>query len=393
MINSKYYLLSLFLCVGQFAFAQSHPYQVKFSYQIEQQLAEEKIRPARAGLLYSLIGDYHNSVQFSDIPVSWGVDSLDVEEYALESALPKIIEAAREHQIVIISENHLRPQHRIFAAQIIAALSQIGYQHLGMETLASISNGYTLLDSTLNERGYPLSSPLTGTYTFEPQMGNLVRQAHQSGLNLFAYEKRQKVEGKDREEIQADNIIQYVEAYPDSKIIIFCGFYHAIESDRIKRGTAFHMAKYLKYKLGIDPLTIYQDNFTEKFIYNEHPSLGSLAVDEPSVFIDKSGEVAQLTQHIDIEVIHPKTAYRNNRPSWLYRDNGYKAVEPELDNMELDYPIIVEAYLADEENSVPVDRIEIKHPYDSKALVLNKGEYRIVVIDGVQKNEYQKTVN
>ena len=99
--------------------AQSHPYQVQFSYQIEQGIAEGTIRPSKAGLLYTLIGDYHNAISYSDIPISWGVDTLPTDQFLIEDALPIIVKEASNHQIVIISENHLKPQHRIFAKKII----------------------------------------------------------------------------------------------------------------------------------------------------------------------------------------------------------------------------------------------------------------------------------
>ena len=76
-------------------------------------------------MLYSLIGDYYNSIQYSDIPVSWGLDSISMDAYSTEDALSRIITEAKEHQIVIISENHLRPQHRIFADKIITELAKI----------------------------------------------------------------------------------------------------------------------------------------------------------------------------------------------------------------------------------------------------------------------------
>ena len=126
-------ILALMVILSQLALAQTHPYEVKFSHQIESELAEEKIRPSRAGLLYSLIGDYHNSNQYSDIPISWGVDSLSLESYSTQNAIRKIVEVAEKQQVVIISENHLKPQHRIFANKVITELAKIGFEHLGLE--------------------------------------------------------------------------------------------------------------------------------------------------------------------------------------------------------------------------------------------------------------------
>ena len=388
----KLFSIIIATMISQVLLAQNHPYEVKFSYEIEQKLAEGKINATRAGLLYSLIGDYQNSIQYSSIPVSWGIDSIDTDNFKITNALPLILEEAQRHNILVISENHLKPQHRVFADQLIQELAALGFQHLGMETLASISNGYELLDESLNERGYPLNSPYTGTYTMEPQMGNLVRNAIQANMTLFAYEKRQSVEGKDREEIQADNIIKYLYDNPNSKVIILCGFHHAIESNLIKRNNSYYMAKYLKDKLDIDPLTIYQDNFTEKQITDEHYQLQKLNVESPSVFVNKEGKYISLSEHVDIEVIHPKTTYLGGRPKWLYADKGRQPVKVDLENVTFSFPIIVEAYPSHETKSVPVDRLELKHSYDKKVLVLKEGNYRIHISDGENTYEYNQTV-
>lgn len=391
-MKNHYYLLSVILCLAQTAYSQGHPYEVKFSYQIEKEVAENKISPSRAGLLYSLIGDYSNSIQYSEIPVSWGVDTLSLQPYATTNALQTIIAKAKNEQIIIISENHLKPQHRIFARKLITALAEIGFDHLGLETFSSNANSNILLDSTLSDRGYPLNSPMTGTYTLEPQMGELVRTAIKSNLKLFAYERSAKIDGKDRDEIQADNIIKYLKSEPNAKLIILCGFHHAVESNLIKRGKSFWMAKYLKDKLGVDPMTIYQDNFTEKKIENEHPYLKSFDLSVPAVFVDDRGQQLILTEHVDFEVIHPKTYYRNGRPHWLYDSTMHKPVKIDIKISKLDLPVIAAAYPVGEINSVPVDRVEIKHKYNNKVLVLKPGKYKIVLNDGENTYQYTETV-
>ena len=100
----------IFLLFGFSSNGQKDPFQAMFSYQIESGIADGSIGSSIAGLLYTLIGDYHSANTYSDIPVSWGVDSLDLEPYSLTEAFPLIIKKAKENQIVIISENHLKPQ-------------------------------------------------------------------------------------------------------------------------------------------------------------------------------------------------------------------------------------------------------------------------------------------
>ena len=115
------------------------------------------------------------------------------------------------------------------------------------------------------------------------------------------------------------------------------------------------MAKYIKDKTGIDPLTIYQDNFTEKFKENEHPVLRTLTIEEPSVFINVKGEIPRLTKQVDIEVIHPKTYTINGRPNWLYERDS-ESIEIEKDN-NLGYPQICLLYTSPSPRDLSTSRM------------------------------------
>jgi hypothetical protein len=224
-------------------------------------------------------------------------------------------------------------------------------------------------------------------------MGDLVRTALQLKYIPFAYEESPKVEGKDRDEVQADNITKYLDSNPGARIVIVCGFHHAIESKIIKRRNSFWMAKYLQDKTGIDPLTIYQDNFTEKFVENEHPGLKKSNIIVPSVFINSKGEIVRFTDHVDIEVMHPITRYRNGRPNWMYENNDFKSVPLRIDRDKTKFPIIAAAYKVGEQDGTPVDRIETKYRFDHKGLVLNKGdEYLIKIFDGENYIEYLEEI-
>ncbi len=369
-----------------------HPYVVKTSAEIEASLKSGEIRTSRAALLYSFIGEYHRSISLTDIPVSWGVDTLDLSSYRTVDALSHILQEAEDHQIVIISENHLRPQHRLFARELLTGLSALGYRHLGMETLASPQNGYELMDKDLHERGYPLDNPLTGTYTMEPAMAHLVREALDLDYRLFAYERREKINGLDRDEIQANHIVTYLHDHPQEKVVILCGFHHVVESSILKRGRNYWMAKLLKDSTGIDPLTIYQDNFTEKVQYDSHPLVHSKNVEAPSVLVDTRGHVVKPTANVDIEVMHPVTHYISGRPQWLYFTDEHQAVNIPSTEIDLNYPVIVSAYFAEEKSGVAADRIELKDPYDRKKLILAPGEYLIKIDDGQQEAELPLTV-
>ena len=71
---------------------------------------------------------------------------------------------------------------------------------------------------------------------------------------------------------------------------------------------------------------------------------------------------------------------KKNRPDWLYKES-LKEVYEAYKGREEDYPIIVEAYKLEEENGVPVDRVEYKVITEKKPLLLELGKYRIRILD------------
>lgn len=366
-------------------------YDLKFSHEIEQQVAAGDLSVNSAAYNYTYIGDYVQAVNSDDINVSWGLDTMYVEEIEFVDAVDYIKEVVGDHRIVIISESHMKPQHRIFSSIVIMALYENGFRHLGIEALTPpYMEDQLLMDTALNERGYPLFSPITGTYTKEPQMASLIRSSITQGYTIFGYERGEKIPGKDRDEIQADNVIRYLEANTDAKVILHCGWYHAIESrtEKYKNKEIFWLAHILKQKTGIDPLTIYQDNFTEKIARTEHDILSNLKIKTPSIAFEKEGEVIRWSDNVDIEVFHPKTKYINGRPDWLYKDESHKAFKIDADTIDIAYPLFAKAYLTNEgPMAVPIDIIEIKSKHDNRSLVLPKGKY-LLVLDNRKERQH-----
>ncbi|MCB0645475.1 MAG: hypothetical protein KDC49_02360 [Saprospiraceae bacterium] len=349
-----------------------------FSYEIEDGLAKNQFGPSAAATMYSLQGDYLNAVFLSEIDVSWGMDTVDMSQCIFTSAYDRILKYASKHQVVIISEAHLKPQHRIFAKKLLVGLKELGFEYLGMETLSSLNNDNDLLDTLIHKRGFPLNSQITGGYTLEPKMGDLVRQALANGYKLFAYEYTQPIKGVDRDQIQAENVIRFLKKIGSKKMVIVCGFHHVIEGGMKKRGTQRWMANIIKDSLGIDPLTIYQDNFTEKFISEEHNVLNKGGITEVSVCVDDKSNIIKWRQEVDIEVIHPKTKFVNGRPDWLKENPDYKEVDIPVDSITMEFPMIISAYIASEyDKGVPLDRVELKSKYVLKPLILSSGDYVI----------------
>ncbi len=362
-------------------------HDLKFSYQIERDLAEDSIHVNRAGWYYSYIGDYANAMQLNELHAHWGYDSIELEnpdQWQLADAIPYLTKKLRDERLVIISEAHHKPQHRIFTKILLDSLSKYGYNHLGLEALGNMP-GYR--DSLLNERGYALNSPMTGTYTREPQMANLIRKAKSLNIQVFAI-------GRDEPETERDtqmamNIIEYMNARPEDKFIIQCGWHHAVESDFPKGRDRHWMAYLIKQMGGIDPVTIYQDILTEKYSQNEAPIYNQFSSDKISVLVDQEGNPFgghENAQHVDMQVYHPRTFYINGRPNWMYLDPGFKNVNVPKEKIEFDYPVICRAILKNEYPlGVPVDIIELKSRYTGQDLVLSPGEYVIEIINKENK--------
>ena len=224
-------------------------------------------------------------------------------------------------------------------------------------------------------------------------MAELIRDALKNNYQIFGYENQQSIPDKDRDEIQADNVIRYLNNKRGQKTILLCGWHHAIESDELKRGRSYWMAKYLKDKTEIDPLTIYQDNFTEKVIYNEHELLDNIRAIEPVILLDRDGKVARLSNQVDIEVIYPKTKYINGRPNWLYKDNSYKEYTLDKEWVKIEYPLFFMAFYPGEQyDGTPVDIIEMKDRYDQRSLILKPGSYIIKVYNKIDSQEMELSI-
>src|SRR5690606_5434291 len=171
-------------------------------------------------------------------------------------AINKIVESAKNHQVVMVNENHFYPSHRILASDLLAKLRAIGYTYLALETLAETQ------DSLLNLEGaYPTLE--TGYYTREQNYGNLLRQAKTLGYKFVAYENIDKT--KDREIGEAENLFNKTIAIdPNAKVFVIAGISHILE-EPTSDGKKW-MAAVFKEKYNINPLTISQ---TQLSIYRK----------------------------------------------------------------------------------------------------------------------------
>jgi hypothetical protein len=87
-------------------------------------------------------------------------------------------------------------------------------------------------------------------------------------------------------------------------------------------------------------------------------------------------------EQVDVRIIHPETHYVNNRPNWLLSIENRK--EYRIENLKItQYPLLVLAYRKNEfENrGVPTDIIEVFESENAPFLILEKGDYDIIMKD------------
>lgn len=289
-----------------------------------------------------------------------------------------ILKKSKESQIVILNEAHHHANHRTFATSLLNGLYKNGYRYLGIEALG---------DDLINIRKFPTTK--SGFYTSEPQFGIFIKTALDLGFTLFGYEAEYGENGKYREIRQADNINRFMQKNKKGKYFIYCGYEHVYEGKHQSWGKT--MAGRLSDLTDINPFTIDQTEFSEKSNPESNsPILGIINKNYPVALLKKNqNELAT-----DIRIIHPATIYTKGRPSWMLY-NGGKFYEVPILKIK-NYPSLIFAYRNGEfeNNGIPVDIIELQSVKDSRYLVLDKGDYDIVVKDKTYNitNKFEKTI-
>lgn len=329
-----------------------------------------------AAVNYSFIGDHKNTLISWDTAVQsrkykpTAADSALLKNASLKNARDYIIERSKKEQVIIINEAHHNPMHRRFTSSLLKGLYQNGYRYLGLEAIE---------DSLINERNYAVKE--SGYYTNEPEFGNMIYEARRLGFIVFGYEAPEGKNGKEREIAQAQNIKQYMQAHPEGKVIIHCGFDHIFEGE--VRNWEKAMAGRLKEYTGIDPFTIDQVKFSER----SSPELSHYFVNatnkkEAFVLIDAQHQAfrgSTTPPQTDLVIIHPRTRYKWDRPHW--RALGRKTYWlPKKRLTGLSFPLMVMAMRTDElENGVPADIIYLESPEHKKPLYLTPGKYTLLM--------------
>ena len=306
--------------------------------------------------------------------------------YTPVSAKERILQKAKETQLVLINEAHHRPEHRAFTRSLLADLYTQGYRYFALEGLTNDSNK----DSLINERGYPLMS--TGYYSDEVMFANMLRGAMKIGFELIAYEGHGATTSNGRDSLQALNIYnQTLAKDPKAKVLVHAGYGHIAEEKFLHMAS---MGYCLKQLSEINPLTIDQASFLEiKTPACTSPLYGQLVekfqITEPTAFHQKN-EYWRFVDAYDMSVLHPPFKKTDNRPTWLIYEDKETVKLPYSVLKKKNFGRYIEIYLEGEsENAVPIDRF-ILSPEKTKAVV-GEGSYRIVIKD--KKGKIKETVH
>lgn len=362
----------------------------KFNSEIYQILIKDSIAPDYddAAISFSAKADHRNALiswdmvpMFKPVITNYTKEEIDSIRnwYKVVSAKDYIIEQSNKNQIIIINEFHHNATHRVFTESLLQNLFDNGYKNLCLEAL---SNGEKE-DKLLNHRKYPIQS--SGYYIKNPQFGSLIRTALKIGYTLFPYETTLMEGGEPREIDQANNIKNIIKDRPSEKILIQCGSGHALEG-KVRFFGGLALAERICELTGINPLTVDQVYYSEKSKeeYNS-PIFKAMDIKKPSILLDKENTPFSYKKEfswIDIVVFHPTTKYINNRPNWMI-NNGQKLVQIKLNEIKIDFPVMVLAYQKNENinYAIPVDIIEVETKEENSFLALKTGKYKIVIVN------------
>jgi hypothetical protein len=286
---------------------------------------------------------------------------------------------ARNYSVIMLNEAPNKPLHRAFATTLLEDLYKKGYRYLAMEMLNNFS------DHSLSKL-----TPLTGHYSSEPVAGELIRTAQDIGYQLISYEDTAAAvhTPTERDSIQAMNIYKVIQQDSTARIFVYASYGHIAEKnispDYIPMGMAF------KKLSGIDPLTIDQTDMTEagEFAYGKayyDAYVQKYSISSPVIALLKD-EPVNVTHNglYDLQVIHPRTFYRDSRATWLDLGGRRQAlyIKPSNPNS-----FFVQAYYQFESfgkkpgQVIPADQTYKPTPKGNYLLYLKRGQYIVLFRD------------
>lgn len=355
----------------------------KFSEDIETKMEKDTVpwKTQVGATDYSISGNYKKALQTWDkmgaeVPSISAQDSSYFKEFKSQDAKDYILNRSKKEKVIIINEAHNNSRHRVFTTSLLKGLYKNGYRFLGIEALA---------DTLINQRKFPVLKS-GSMYIHESQYSNLIKEAIDVGFTLFNYEYKyvKGKTGKDREREQAENIAKVMAQNPNSKFLIHCGYDHLNEGIPSIEEWEKAMAARVNDLTGINPFTIDQIPGSEKgdLKFNS-PYIVMANSKKPVIMVNSKGKTynGEINDNkADCRIIHPVSVYSNERPDWLTLNGRRKLFHIPTSSIS-EYPVMVMAYRNNEfeQEGIPADITEVTNKDQKVDLVLDEGNYRIII--------------
>ncbi len=361
--------------------------------------AEEKFKRIYSGSAYSdmlshaaaMAGDYSSALEYEQQSDTTPVTETERRQIYKNISLLKniknadarrfIVFIAPQYKVIMLNEAYNKPLHRAFAFSLLDDLYKRGFRYLAMEML-----------NPRPDQDLTVLTQHTGLETSEPVAGEMIRYAIDRGFNLVAYDDPSASQHTAREtdSIRAANLYAVIKKDTSAKIFVYAGYGHIAESttdpDFIPMGMAF------KKISGIDPLTIDQTDMTEvsnfaygRAFYNAY--LEKFPISSPSIALDNDEPVNFTgTKLYDLTIVHPKTTFRDSRPTWLALDGRRQPVYVKSSSTGKDVFFVQAFYQFESLKSVPghvvpADQTWLVSPKGNYLLYLRRGKYIVIFRD------------
>jgi len=293
--------------------------------------------------------------------------------------IPKLVELARDYNVVMINEAHYKPIHRAFIGELAKALTALDFNYFGAEAFSPRAFSDDNRNLSLAARGYPVVQDGT-SYVSEPIFGQMIETVLETDYRLFAYDvsvplpKGAQSSQAHRDTEQAKNILDELGGDTDKKILIHAGYHHIREEPTVYTETKW-MAQYFTEMSGLDPLTINQTDCYSQGAYDAGLFGYAMAVETDGNPITSKG--------YDAILIPPKEEQFKGRPVWL-REIGRRFVEvPAELRFDDQYTRVTARNVGKVETAVVEDTI-YRPPHSDKPLSLRPGTYLLEVTDNAK---------
>lgn len=316
----------------------------------------------------SLLGNHSRALSFRDMMIRnhpGGVpEQIELPQNTTSIlAIPYVIARARNHEIVIVNEEHHVSTDRLFTLALLQPLYEQGFRYFAVEALWTGERG-------LNERGYPIRE--SGGYVSDVLLAEVIRTAVSLGYKIVpyesTYEQNQPTVDMNAQQVrdywQAQNLIsETIELDANAKVLVHCGLQHIEEA---VSPNWWPMAYYFREATGLDPLTVDQTLLAERgaddleHSWRRHAEVHHLVAHEAVILVDRNGAPLQIdSEKVDMHILNPRTTMWNGRPTWMEMDGHRVRMPIHISECEGEVCVIEVFHARWAERAVPYDRIEV----------------------------------